>query len=116
MQEITMQASTTVTCPVCRKEWNVPKGANLMNCNCHLYCEDGDTPSDCTMTPVTFNRDIGWAVGQHGSKDSGCDNILERTYYCSVHGKYTSKRPVVMEVAVPTGRVKPRYRMSEGNY
>ena len=112
----TQTQPTTVTCGVCHKEWNVPANTNLFPCNCHLYCEDGDEPSDCSVTLVSFNRDIGWTFGQHGAKDSGCDNVLERTYYCSTHNKYTRKHPVVIDVAIPSGRVKPRYRMSEGDY
>ena len=87
-----------------------------MPCNCHLYCDQGSEPSDCSVTLTTFNQQVGWPVGQHGAIDSGCDSVLDRRYYCSTHGKYTGKQPVIIEVAVPTGRVAKRYRMSEGDY
>ena len=104
----------TVKCPVCGKEWNVPDDSVEQQCNCHLYCEDGDKPTDCAMTAVTFNQQVGWPVGMRPTEDSGCDNIMARTYYCSTHNKYSSKRPVLIEVELPAGRAPKKYRMQEG--
>ena len=108
--------STVVTCPVCRKEWNAPAGSVEFMCNCHLYCESGSEPSDCSIVPVTFPSELGYPFGQHGTVDSGCDNILERQFYCSVHGKFSCKHPVLIEVPKVSGFVAKRYRGSEGEY
>lgn len=106
----------TVKCPVCGKEWNVPDDSVEQACNCHLYCDEGSEPSDCTMTAVTLNSQVGWPFGLHGSEDSGCDNVMARTYYCTTHKKFTDKRPILIEVELPTGRALKKYRMSEGEY
>ena len=111
-----VSSTVVVHCPVCGKEWNAPADALEVQCNCHLYCVDGSEPADCTLTAVSFTGQVGWPFGQHGAVDSGCDNVLERTLYCSVHGKYSNKRPVIIDVVVPAVRVKKAYRMSEGNY
>ena len=86
-----------VVCPNCRREWVVPQGTDSQLCNCHLYCEQGSKPSDCSLTPSTFNGQIGYPVGEHTvNLDSG-DNILFRSGYCSVHSKFSYKQPVLIE-------------------
>jgi hypothetical protein len=41
---------------------------------------------------------------------------MARTYYCTTHKKFTDKRPILIEVELPTGRALKKYRMSEGEY
>ena len=112
----TVKCTRVVRCPVCGKEWNVPAGADTQPCNCHLYCVDGSEPADCVMTAVSHDGQVAWPFGGHGAVDSGCDNVLERTLYCTVHGKYSNRRPVYIEVPEIDGRVRKSDRMSEGNY
>jgi len=87
-----------IECPRCKKHITVPQGNPDAECDCHLFCSDGDEPSDCSMTIVNYTGPLGWPVGSHQDSDNEGDDILHRTYYCSTHGKYTYKTQVVIPV------------------
>lgn len=92
-----MSLRIKVKCPKCGKIWSVPQGTLDIICDCHLYCEDGEKPTDCTLTAQTFSGNLNLFTGLHlGHPDS--DDLLHRRYYCSVHGKYSYKQPVLIEV------------------
>jgi len=86
-----------VECPRCHTVWTVPQGTPHITCNCHLYCEDGTKPSDCSMTPVNFTGQLGAHTGLHVNAPDNSDDVMHLTYYCSTHGKYSSKVPVDIE-------------------
>jgi len=92
-----MSLRIKVKCPKCGKIWTVSQGTPDIICNCHLYCEDGSRPEDCTLTPATVTGNLTPFLGLHlGHSDS--DDVLHRRYYCSVHDKYSYKQPVLIEV------------------
>ena len=71
-----------------------------MTCNCHLYCEDGDKPSDCSITSDTFSGQLAWPLGMHGGDPPGtkADNPMRRYFYCSTHNNYIMQAPVIFRV------------------
>ena len=86
-----------VKCPKCGKIWEVSQGMPDIVCNCHLYCEDGEKPTDCSLVAQSFSGNLNLFTGLHfGHSDS--DDVLHRRYYCTTHGKYTYKQPVLIEV------------------
>jgi hypothetical protein len=108
-----------VPCPRCGRIWNFHSGDAGVVCNCHLYCEDGTKPSDCTVTKVAFNGQLGWPQGLHVGSASSNEPVMDLTYYCSTHGKYTQKEPVWIEADWNkwlNARAPKRLRMSHGKY
>jgi hypothetical protein len=87
-----------VECPRCGKVWTVQQGETEIQCNCHTYCEDGSKPSDCSLTPVTLNHEVGWPYGVHTGGSGHDDYPLQAQYWCSVHERFGFKVPVVIEV------------------
>lgn len=90
-----------VKCPRCGRVWVAYEGEGDMTCNCHLYCEDGNKPSDCTITADSFSGDLGWPLGMHGGERLGpppADNPMRRISYCSVHNKFIVDPPMVFPV------------------
>lgn len=108
-----------VECPKCSKIWIVYPGTPDIVCTCHLYCSDGDQPSDCSLTTINYSGDLKWPVGLHtGDEDEG-DDVMHRTYYCSTHNKYLYKQPVLIECdwdRWQSRRAPPYLRMSKGRY
>lgn len=91
-----------VKCPRCSRVWVAYEGEAEMECNCTEYCEDGNKPSDCAITAVTFTGDLAWPLGMHAGNPSGrpplSDNPMLRRAYCSVHNKYIVTHPIVFPV------------------
>lgn len=74
----------------------VPQGNPDAECDCHLWCSEGEQPSDCSMTIVNYTGPLGWPVGTHQNSENEGDDILHRTYFCSIHNKYTYKQQIVI--------------------
>ena len=85
-----------VECPRCKRTWTIQQGTPDITCNCHLYCSDGDKPSDCSTTLVTDNVQLGWPRGLHVDAENEGDDVMHRVRYCSTHSKYIYKTPVLI--------------------
>ena len=88
-----------VQCPRCGQVWTVHQGMPEAECNCHLWCDRGTKPSDCNLTPID-SQTINWGYPANmdvGSSNEG-EDIVHRKAYCSTHGIYSYKEPIVMEV------------------
>lgn len=106
-----------IECPRCKRHLFVPLGQPDVDCNCHLYCEDGDKPSDCSVTIQNYSGPLKWPVGMdYNEADEGHD-VLARTYYCSTHNKYTYKTPILLEADWDSWfsqRAPEKFRMHKG--
>ena len=86
-----------VECPRCHKIWTLPQYSPGVECNCHLWCPDGNKQSDCALTDASYSGTLKWPVGLDlGDKEEGSD-VLHRTYYCSVHKRYSYREPIFLE-------------------
>lgn len=91
-----------VKCPRCRQVQTCFQGEPDTTCNCHLYCEDGSKPSDCTLVDHTaasidaWNGKYNWPQGMHLGRGKTQDNTQNRVYWCTTHGKFTDKLPVLI--------------------
>lgn len=108
-----------VECPRCHKVWQVHEGQTEVDCNCHLYCEDGDKPADCSVATQSFDGQLGWPrhLRTGLSLQATGDNELDQVRYCSTHDKYIYKVPITIPCDWRqwySRRAKPRYRMSIG--
>jgi len=104
-----------VKCPRCNKIHEVPQGIDEVDCDCHLYCPDGDKPTDCTITKATLNTEVGWPVGLHNNPADEGEDVFHRTYYCSVHKKYYYKTPIIIPVDWSQKRLPKDLRWHLGN-
>ena len=91
-----MNVQAVVKCPRCGKEWTVNRQENEAECNCHLYCDMGQKPSDCTLTVYTLNHEVGAPYGLHTGSPTGDDDPTHIQYYCSVHDRYSYKVPILI--------------------
>jgi len=108
-----------VECPECGRILTAVQGTPDVECNCHLYCEDGDKPSDCSVTKVSFEGEFGWPEGLHVGADNNSDDVMHLTYYCSTHSKYSFKQKVVIPLDWDrwfSKRAPRKLRMSHGAY
>jgi len=118
-----MSIQAKVTCPRCKRVWTVNQGEQEAECNCHLYCSQGTKPSDCSTSLVTFNHEASPPYGAHlGDPDEDNSKInrpvegkgvMHRQRYCSTHGKYIYKIPIIIPVewdSFLSRRVKPHLR------
>ena len=89
-----------VKCPRCGKIWEAPQGTDAIDCNCHLFCEDGEKPSDCSVTKVNFRNQttlqVGYPTGLHNAPADESDDPFHITYHCSTHDKYYYKVPIMI--------------------
>ena len=89
-------------CPRCKHVWWVEPGTDEVECNCHRYCDDGFQPSDCNLISQTppsgdsLPHDAKYPYGIHNFSPNYGDDVLHRTNYCTVHGKYTYKVPIII--------------------
>lgn len=108
-----------VECPRCGRVWILQQGTPDIVCNCHLFCTQGNKPSDCSVTPYTSNLQYGWPAGLHiDAKDEG-DDVAHITYYCSTHDEYYYKVPILIEANWErwfSRRAPKELRMSHGEY
>lgn len=108
-----------IECPRCGKQWFIPLGQPDIDCNCHLFCPDGDEPADCSVTPVSYSGKLGWPVGLDNNPEDEGHDVLARTYYCSTHNKYYYKTPIILEANWETWfseRAPKKFRMGRGEY
>lgn len=99
-------AAAKVMCPRCKHVWWIEPGETEVLCNCHQFCDDGFKPEDCnliTQTPTvavpqtdSFPSDSQYPAGLHNWSPDYGDDKWHRTYYCTVHGKYTYKTPILI--------------------
>lgn len=103
-----------VTCPRCGREWIVHEGTSEMDCNCHMYCEDGSKPSDCTLIAQTLNHEASWPYGTHVSAGDYSDDPTHIQYYCTVHERYGYKVPITIPIdwdSWRSNRAHKKYRL-----
>ena len=108
-----------VECPRCGRIWTIEQGCPGIACVCHLYCSEGDKPSDCTVTKVSGAIKYGWPSGLHVDAEDEGDDLPNRVSYCSTHNKYIYKTPVYIEADWERWfgeRAPKKLRMSHGNY
>jgi len=90
-----------VKCPRCGKIWTAHSGVDSINCNCHLYCEEGDKPSDCTLIAASaapydaWNGRYDWPHGMHLAGSTG-DDVTSRLKWCTTHSKWVDKVPMLI--------------------
>ena len=73
-------------------------GDSDVECNCHLYCTQGEKPSDCVVTVQAFNGSYNWPRGLHGGVSESFDDETNRNYYCSTHDEYYTKQKFMTPV------------------
>ncbi len=109
-----------VKCPRCGRLLTALNGEPDIECNCHLYCDDGDKPSDCTVTwPYEWNGQLGGFTGLHTGAVDESDRKHEAMGYCSTHSKYYYKDKVVIDLDWEkyfSHRAPRELRMSNGEY
>jgi len=108
-----------VECPECKKIWIARQGTDAVNCDCHLYCTQGDKPQDCSVTLQEFSGQLGWPTGLHVDAEDEGDDVMHRTYYCSTHDEYYYKVPVLIDCDWDkwfSRRAPEKLRMSHGEY
>ena len=111
--------SMAVECPRCKRIWQVPQGTPDMDCNCQLYCTQGNKPSDCSVARYTQNLRYKWPAGLHTDAPDKGDDVAHITYYCSVHDEYYYKVPILIPCDWErwfSRRAPKRLRMSKGKY
>jgi hypothetical protein len=98
-----MPQTLKVKCPRCGKLWTLYDGDPDVDCTCHLYCSDGTKPSDCTLidarsasAPDYFKGQYAYPAGEHLGRGKEADNVPNRMYYCTVHGKFTVNQAVTI--------------------
>lgn len=87
-----------VQCPRCSQVWTVQQGMPDAECNCHLWCDRGTKPGDCSLTAVNANINWGYPTNMDVNSLNEGDDVVHRQSYCSVHGIYSYKQPIVIEV------------------
>jgi len=89
-----------VKCPRCGKLVTARSGVSDVECDCHLYCDEGEKPQDCTMTPINFEGVLNWPRGIHTNDDSVVDpdRPQHQHYYCTVHERYSEKTAILIPV------------------
>lgn len=103
-----------VECPRCHKVWIVSQGESEIDCNCHTYCEDGDKPSDCTLTASSLDHEVSWPYGMETGSSAYTDDPTHIQYYCSTHSRYGYKVPISIPVdwnTLLSRRLKKKWRM-----
>lgn len=108
-----------VKCPRCKRILTAHDGQPYRDCNCHLYCEDGTKPNDCTVSLESFSGQLGWPRHLRTGKSlqEGGDDEMHRVRYCSVHSKYIYKVPILVSCNWErwfSKRAPKRLRMSHG--
>ena len=108
-----------VECPRCGQVLQAREGEPEVDCNCHLYCEDGDKPADCTVTLESFSGQLGWPRNLRTgvTLQEGGEDEMHRVRYCSEHSKYIYKVPITVPCEWGkwySQRAKPKLRMSHG--
>jgi hypothetical protein len=90
-----------------------------IDCDCHLYCSQGDKPSDCNVIPAIVQAEnvmalswgklgtgklgnavtqYGYPYGMHGGDAEHEGDRQRHTYYCSTHDEYYDKVAILIDV------------------
>lgn len=107
-------------CPRCGRVLIAYNGDPDVECNCHLYCEEGDKPSDCTVTwPYEWTGQLGFPTGLDTGSVAEDANKYRAMGYCSTHNRYYYKDKVVIDLdweAYFSKRAPKDLTMSMGEY
>jgi hypothetical protein len=92
--------SLQVKCLRCGKIHTARQGDSEVECDCHLYCDYGDKPQDCTMIAVNFEGALNYPRGMHTNSDSvvDADRPKHQQFKCTVHGRYSEKTSILIPV------------------
>jgi len=106
-------------CPRCGKVWEF-FNTDEIDCDCHMYCDLGDKPSDCVTilvsagTPVQAGiGTVKWPFGIHDNPEQGGQDVLHRVRYCTTHDRYIEKPPLLVK-CFEGDRYPSRYRWHRG--
>jgi hypothetical protein len=111
-----LSINARVECPQCHRVHVLAFPTNETECNCHLICEDGDEPDDCSVTPYNFSGQLGYPMGAETSNEDKGDDRMHATGYCSIHNKYVYKQMQIIEVnwkEYLSRRIRPGSRTSD---
>lgn len=90
--------SSRVQCPRCGRWWTVTPDMTEVECVCHLYCDYGSDPKDCSTAPYDYSGSLGYPAGMHTDASDNGDDLLHRARYCSTHEQYIYKDAVQIPV------------------
>ena len=94
-----------VKCPRCGHILTAYPGESDAECwRCSQVCEEGAEYGDCTLIDAraasapgwkgTFN----WPQGMHLGRSKADDKVPNRVWYCTTHGHFVDKVPVLVPV------------------
>lgn len=96
-----------------------PTGNELVN----LYSYDSGYPPTLQVTYRTTESEpalhVDWLTGLHNNPENEGEDIMHRTYYCSVHNKYYYKTPITIQVDWDkwlSKRAPRKFRLGRGEY
>jgi hypothetical protein len=85
-------------CPRCGKIHTITMPTQEVTCNCHLFCDKGTAPEDCNMQIYNYTGDLKHPVGLNDGNQDNLGNPLNKAMYCTVHKRYSTKAPVIIEI------------------
>jgi hypothetical protein len=86
-------------CPRCNRTLTVQHPAPEVQCICHLYCDMGSSPEDCCMQVYNYTGSLSYPVGMNNDSQEMLDgNPLKYAQYCTIHNRYSTKVPIIIEV------------------
>jgi len=107
-------------CPRCNRTLIAHNGEPDAECNCHLYCQDGEKPQDCSVTwPYEWSGSYKWPTGLEVGADDYSDHQHRAMGYCATHENYYYKDKVVIDLDWEqyfSRRAPKHLRMSLGQY
>jgi len=92
-----------VKCPRCGRVWTAYDGTPDVTCTCHLFCEDGSKPSDCTLVDHTAATNDAWGgnwnfpQGLHLGRSKTDDDTQARLKWCTTHSHFVAKVPFLIK-------------------
>lgn len=109
-----------VVCPRCKRVMIIPLGNPDIECNCHLYCQEGELPSDCSVTwPYEQTVNWNWPRGLKTGRSDYGDSQYRAMGYCSTHENYYYKDKVIVDANWQewnSRRAPKKLRMGQGEY
>jgi len=107
-------------CPRCRRVLTAFNGEPDAECNCHLYCTQGDSPKDCSVTwPYEWSGELKYPLGLQTNPPNRGAEKYRAMGYCSTHDEYYYKDKIVVELdwgAYFSKRAPKRLRASLGSF
>ena len=86
-----------VECPRCHRIHTAFDGDPDVLCTCHLFCEEGNEPSDCNLvdhqqaTVDAWKGNWNFPQGMHLGRSKADDNTQARVYWCTIHEHFVAK-------------------------